>query len=64
VPGVGGGAVLGSMGPVLLAAGLPAQAVGVLFALDPIPNSARTVANVTGYLAASAIVAGRPGEGA
>jgi Na+/H+-dicarboxylate symporter len=61
VPGVGGGAVLGSMGPVLLAAGLPAQAVGVLFALDPIPNSARTVANVTGYLAASAIVAGRPG---
>jgi Na+/H+-dicarboxylate symporter len=62
VPGVGGGAVLGSMGPVLLAAGLPTQAIGVLFALDPIPNSARTVANVTGYLAASAIVAGKPGK--
>jgi Na+/H+-dicarboxylate symporter len=61
VPGVGGGAVLGSMGPVLLAAGMPAQAIGVLFAVDPIPNSARTVANVTGYLAASAIVARRPG---
>ncbi|MEO8032178.1 MAG: cation:dicarboxylase symporter family transporter [Gemmatimonadota bacterium] len=61
VPGVGGGAVLASMGPVLLAAGMPTQALGVLLALDPIPNSARTVANVTGYLAATAIVAGRPG---
>ncbi|HKV74286.1 MAG TPA: dicarboxylate/amino acid:cation symporter [Gemmatimonadales bacterium] len=61
VPGVGGGAVLGSMGPVLLAAGMPAQAIGVLFAVDPIPNSVRTVANVTGYLASSAIVAGKPG---
>jgi Na+/H+-dicarboxylate symporter len=61
VPGVGGGAVLAAMGPVLLAAGMPPQAIGVLLALDPIPNSARTVANVTGYLASSAIVAGRPG---
>ncbi len=63
VPGVGGGAVLAAMSPVLLAAGLPTQALGVLLALDPIPNSARTVANVTGYLAATAIVAGRPGQG-
>jgi Na+/H+-dicarboxylate symporter len=47
------------MGPVLLAAGLPAQALGLLFAVDPIPNSARTVANVTAYLAAGAVVAGR-----
>lgn len=62
VPGVGGGAVLASMGPVLLAAGMPAQALGVLLALDPIPNSARTVANVTGYLASSAMVAGKPGR--
>lgn len=61
VPGVGGGAVLASIGPVLLAAGMPSQALGVLFALDPIPNSARTVTNVTGYLAASAVVARRPG---
>lgn len=59
VPGVGGGAVFAAMGPVLLAAGLPAQALGLLFAVDPIPNSARTVANVTGYLAAGTIVSGR-----
>ncbi len=59
VPGVGGGAVFAAMGPVLLAAGLPVQALGLLFAVDPIPNSARTVANVTGYLAAGAVVAGR-----
>jgi Na+/H+-dicarboxylate symporter len=59
VPGVGGGAVFAAMGPVLLAAGLPAQALGLLFAVDPIPNSARTVANVTAYLAAGAVVAGR-----
>jgi len=59
VPGVGGGAVFAAMGPVLLAAGLPTQALGLLFAVDPIPNSARTVANVTGYLAAGVVVAGR-----
>jgi proton glutamate symport protein len=63
VPGVGGGAVFAAMGPVLLAAGLPAQALGLLFAVDPIPNAARTVANVTGYLAAATVMAGRPDPG-
>lgn len=62
VPGVGGGAVFAAMGPVLLAAGLPAQAIGLLFAVDPIPNSARTFANVTAYLAAATVVAGRPDQ--
>jgi proton glutamate symport protein len=64
VPGVGGGAVFAAMGPVLLAAGLPAQSLGLLFAVDPIPNAARTVANVTGYLAAATVMAGRPNPGA
>jgi proton glutamate symport protein len=62
VPGVGGGAVFAAMGPVLLAAGLPAQAIGLLFAVDPIPNSARTFANVTAYLAAATVVSRRPIE--
>jgi Na+/H+-dicarboxylate symporter len=64
VPGVGGGAVFAAMGPVLLAAGLPAQSLGLLFAVDPIPNAARTVANVTAYLAAGTLMAGRPKSGA
>lgn len=42
-------------GPVLLAAGLPIEAMGLLMAVDPLPNAFRTVANVTGMLAVSAL---------
>jgi proton glutamate symport protein len=42
-------------GPVLVAAGLPAEAMGVLLAVDPIPNAFRTVANVTGMLAVTVL---------
>jgi proton glutamate symport protein len=45
--------------PVLLAAGLPPEAVGLLIAVDPIPNGFRTVANVTGDLALAAIIGDR-----
>ena len=48
--------------PVLTAAGLPLEAMGLLLAVDPIPNALRTVANVTGMLAVTALVDGRAGR--
>jgi Na+/H+-dicarboxylate symporter len=48
--------------PVLLAAGLPAEAMGLVLAVDPIPNGFRTVANVTGMLAVSVLTDGRAGR--
>jgi proton glutamate symport protein len=41
--------------PVLAAGGLPIEAMGVLLAVDPIPNAFRTVANVTGMLAVTVL---------
>ena len=48
--------------PVLLAAGLPVEAMGLLLAVDPIPNGFRTVANVTGMLAVAVLTDGRAGR--
>jgi proton glutamate symport protein len=45
--------------PVLTAAGLPLEAMGLLLAVDPIPNAFRTVANVTGMLAVTTLSDGR-----
>jgi Na+/H+-dicarboxylate symporter len=45
--------------PVLAAAGLPAEAMGILLAVDPIPNAFRTVANVTGMMAVTVLADGR-----
>jgi Na+/H+-dicarboxylate symporter len=52
------GAVL-AVAPVLVAAGLPAEAMGLLLAVDPLPNGFRTVANVTGMLAVAVLTDGR-----
>jgi Na+/H+-dicarboxylate symporter len=41
--------------PVLAAAGLPLEAMGILLAVDPIPNAFRTVANVTGMMAVTVL---------
>jgi Na+/H+-dicarboxylate symporter len=49
-----------AVAPVLVAAGLPVEAMGLLLAVDPIPNGFRTVANVTGMLAVAALTDGRP----
>ena len=46
------------LAPVLLAAGLPVEALGLLLAVDPIPNAFRTVANVTAMMAVT-VMAGR-----
>jgi proton glutamate symport protein len=54
-PGIPNGSIL-VMVPVLLAAGLPVGAVGLLLGVDTIPDMFRTVTNVTTDLAAAAIL--------
>jgi Na+/H+-dicarboxylate symporter len=54
-PGVPRGAFL-LLTPLLLAIGLPAEGIGILIAVDAIPDLFSTVLNVTGDLAAAAIV--------
>jgi Na+/H+-dicarboxylate symporter len=61
IPGIPGGSIV-AMVPVLLAAGLPASGVGLLFAVDTIPDMFRTTTNVTGDMTAAAIL-GRRGRG-
>jgi Na+/H+-dicarboxylate symporter len=62
IGGVPSGAAV-VVAPVLTAAGLPVEAMGVLLAVDPIPNALRTVANVTGMLAVTVLADGRGGDG-
>ena len=54
VPGVPGGWFTAA--PVFVAAGLPAEVIGVLLAVDTIPDIFRTLGNVTGDLAAATLV--------
>ena len=55
-PGVPRGAFL-MLTPLFLAIGLPVEGIGILIAVDAIPDLFATVLNVTGDLAAAAIVA-------
>lgn len=57
----GGGTFV--MVPVLTSVNLPAAGIGILLALDTIPDMFRTAANVTGWLCAGTIVS-RCAEGA
>ncbi|MHB1225425.1 MAG: dicarboxylate/amino acid:cation symporter, partial [Gemmatimonadaceae bacterium] len=61
IPGVPAGSVI-VMVPVLLAAGLPAEGIGVLLAIDTIPDMFRTTANVTGDMTIATILRGRGAE--
>ncbi|HEX7119348.1 MAG TPA: dicarboxylate/amino acid:cation symporter [Longimicrobiales bacterium] len=58
VPAVPGGTIL-VMVPVLLSAGLPVEAVGILLAVDTIPDMVRTASNVTGHMAIAAVLGRR-----
>jgi Na+/H+-dicarboxylate symporter len=58
VPGIPRGAFI-LLTPLFLAIGLPAEGIGILIAVDAIPDVFATVLNATGYLAATTIVAGR-----
>lgn len=55
VPSIPGGTIL-IMAPVLAAVGIPVAGIGVLLALDAIPDMFRTAANVTGHMAAVTIL--------
>ena len=55
-PGVPRGAFL-MLTPLFVAIGLPAEGIGILIAVDALPDTFSTVLNVTGDLAAAAIVA-------
>ena len=57
-PGIPRGAFI-MLTPLLVAVGLPVEGVGILIAVDAIPDTAATVLNVTGNLAATALVARR-----
>jgi proton glutamate symport protein len=55
-PGIPRGAFI-MLTPLFLAIGLPAEGIGILIAVDAVPDTLATVLNVTGDLAAAAIVA-------
>jgi proton glutamate symport protein len=62
-PGVPRGAFI-MLTPLFLAIGLPPEGIGILIAVDVLPDTFATVLNVTGDLAATAIVAARaPADG-
>jgi len=61
VPGVPRGAFI-MLTPLFLAIGLPAEGIGILIAVDAIPDTFSTVLNVTGDLAAAALVGRGEGE--
>jgi Na+/H+-dicarboxylate symporter len=54
-PGIPRGAFI-MLTPLFLAVGLPAEGIGILIAVDAIPDTFATVLNVTGDLAAAALV--------
>jgi len=58
VPGVPGGLIL-VIAPVLATAGIPPQGLGVLLAVDTVPEMFRTVTNVTADLAAAVVLSRR-----
>jgi proton glutamate symport protein len=58
IPGIPGGSII-MIVPVLLAAGLPAEGVGLLLGVDTIPDMFRTTTNVTGDVTAAVILARR-----
>jgi Na+/H+-dicarboxylate symporter len=55
-PGIPRGAFI-MLTPLFLAIGLPVEGIGILIAVDAIPDTFATVLNVTGDLAAAALVA-------
>jgi proton glutamate symport protein len=55
VPGIPGGGVI-AMVPVLAVANLPLEGVGILLAVDTIPDMFRTTANVTGAMTLTAVL--------
>ena len=57
VPGIPGGSII-AMVPVLTSVGLPVDGIGILLAVDTIPDMFRTTANLTGAMTLTAILLG------
>lgn len=55
-PGIPRGAFI-MLTPLLVAVGLPAEGIGILIAVDAIPDTFSTVLNATGFLVATVLVA-------
>ena len=55
VPGIPGGSII-AMVPVLAAANVPIDGIGILLAVDTIPDMFRTTENVTGSLTLAAVL--------
>jgi proton glutamate symport protein len=58
IPGIPAGAII-VMAPVLSAAGVPVEGIGLLMAVDTIPDMFRTSANVVGWMTIGTILARR-----
>jgi proton glutamate symport protein len=59
VPGIPSGGLF-IITPMFMTLGLPVEGVGILIALDAIPDIFKTLVNVTGHMTATAILARRP----
>jgi Na+/H+-dicarboxylate symporter len=57
-PGIPRGAFI-MLAPLFVAIGLPVEGIGILIAVDAIPDTFATMLNVTGYLAAATLAAPR-----
>jgi len=57
VPGIPGGSII-AMVPVLAAVGLPIDGIGILLAVDTIPDMFRTTANTTGAMVLTVVAGG------
>lgn len=55
-PGVPRGAFI-ALAPLFIAIGLPVEGIGILIAVDAIPDTLATALNVTGYMASTVVVA-------
>ena len=62
VPGIPSGSLF-VMAPFFLTVGLPAEGIGILIALDAVPDLFKTVTNVTGHLTAGVLMARWGGTG-
>jgi Na+/H+-dicarboxylate symporter len=58
VPGIPSGALF-ILAPVLVSLGIPAEGVGILIAVDTIPDIFKTILSVTGHMTAATVLARR-----